>query len=217
MDRDWNVWLNAPLSFLVQRGRDWKWGDQDGGEGKLGKVVKGSSTDAKEGWANVKWDQSGSTNAYRIGDSSSYDLKVGKSNRRGLSYLDVIGGQLQRVWILSPPPQIVFQCKCANGHSMDKVKGSTRSSATCDICYKSMKERSPGDTIMSHCSTCDFDVCSVCMSGAHDVPVTEGSYVTVSPGYKDVEDAGGGPLVPGSYGVVTKTDSSSLPYKVCEI
>lgn len=44
--------------------------------------------------------------------------------------------------------------------------------------------------------------------------VTENSYVTVSDKYKDVADAGNGPLEPGKYGQVIKDDKSDKPFKV---
>lgn len=109
--------------------------------------------------------------------------------------------------------QIVFLGKCPGGHSTAETKGSVRSSAVCDICYMPMKERSPGDVLMQHCKACDFDVCSVCAtSGA--VAVTKGSYVTVSPKYKGIADAAEGPLQPGRFGQVVKTDDSDVPFKV---
>lgn len=56
----------------VRRGPDWKWGDQDGGEGKVGTVV--AAPDAVT-WARVRWD-SGVTNTYRWGHEDAYDLEV---------------------------------------------------------------------------------------------------------------------------------------------
>ena len=112
--------------------------------------------------------------------------------------------------------QIVYLGKCHNGHAMKSVKGSERSSATCDFCYRPIKERSPGDTPVNYCTTCDFDVCSKCMSGA-SVGICEGSYVTVSANYKTHSDAAGGPLVPGRYGVVLRDDKSSKPFEVRQL
>jgi hypothetical protein len=45
-----------------------KWGDQDGGPGKLGTIVGEG-----DGWAKVKWD-SGHENQYRIGQDGCFDL-----------------------------------------------------------------------------------------------------------------------------------------------
>lgn len=56
----------------VVRGIDWKWGDQDGplpGEGTvIGEL-------GEDGWIRVQWDN-GSTNSYRMGKESKYDLKL---------------------------------------------------------------------------------------------------------------------------------------------
>ena len=56
----------------VVRGKDWKWGEQDGG-GK-GQVIKnGPRTD--KGWIRAKWDDGGE-NDYRMGKENCYDLQV---------------------------------------------------------------------------------------------------------------------------------------------
>ncbi len=78
------------IGARVQRGIDWqahrgvaervarcadfggfvhrKWGDQDGGPGKLGTIIGEG-----DGWAKVKWD-AGQENQYRIGQDECYDL-----------------------------------------------------------------------------------------------------------------------------------------------
>jgi hypothetical protein len=53
----------------VARGKDWKWGDQDGGAGKLGRVKVVQA----DGWASVKWDN-GRSNNYRY--AGGRDLRV---------------------------------------------------------------------------------------------------------------------------------------------
>lgn len=55
----------------VARGRDWKWGDQDGNG--AGTVIK---HDGITGWARVQWDFDGSSNSYRNGADNSYDLRI---------------------------------------------------------------------------------------------------------------------------------------------
>merc|ERR1712080_300732 len=55
----------------VQRGPDWRWGDQDGGIGSIGTV----QAEERLGWARVRW-PSGAENGYRVGDSGKYDLQV---------------------------------------------------------------------------------------------------------------------------------------------
>ncbi len=46
------------VGMRVMRGPDWEWGDQDGGKGSYGTVVDESSV--REGWVDVKWDNSSS-------------------------------------------------------------------------------------------------------------------------------------------------------------
>ena len=62
---DWLVDKN------VVRGRDWKWGDQDGGNGNVG-IVRDTCED---GWVEVKW-RNGKVGQYRWGNDNCFDLKV---------------------------------------------------------------------------------------------------------------------------------------------
>ena len=65
----------------VVRGPDWKWDDQDGGEGGMGTVLFVPA--GGKGWVTVKWD-AGSTYNYRFGtdgdygkpETAQYDLMV---------------------------------------------------------------------------------------------------------------------------------------------
>ena len=59
------------VGHQVRRGRDWKWGSQDGGKGSTGKVVRLDSV----GWVRVEW-SNGDANNYRWGDGGCYDLEV---------------------------------------------------------------------------------------------------------------------------------------------
>ena len=54
----------------VQRGPDWKWDDQDGGEGEQGTITNAPDENT---WARVEWDAGGS-NSYRWGQEDSWDL-----------------------------------------------------------------------------------------------------------------------------------------------
>lgn len=58
----------------VKRGPDWKWSDQDGGEGSTGVVVSGSDRNA-DGWVRVQW-SNGETNGYRWGVEKAFDLEM---------------------------------------------------------------------------------------------------------------------------------------------
>ena len=59
----------------VKRGRDWKWGNQDGGEGTLGTVTDVSD----DTWVEVRWDN-GPTCQYRWGNEGKYDVMVVPDN-----------------------------------------------------------------------------------------------------------------------------------------
>ena len=78
--------LNGDMSCLngirVVRGPDWKWGDQDGGEGNAGTVFTensrryGMRDDLQPGMVFVLWDVNGKTDKYRCGHQGFYDLRV---------------------------------------------------------------------------------------------------------------------------------------------
>ena len=66
------------LGVRVIRGPDWKWNDQDGGEGWVGTVVEigkvGSQTSPAK-TVVVQWDGGSRTN-YRVGYEGQYDLRL---------------------------------------------------------------------------------------------------------------------------------------------
>ncbi len=70
-------WVTGPAAGALQvgdrvrRGPDWKWDDQDGGVGNLGRVV---STAGGGAWTRVQWD-AGTSNTYRWGEEGAYDLE----------------------------------------------------------------------------------------------------------------------------------------------
>ncbi|XP_072101518.1 E3 ubiquitin-protein ligase MIB2 isoform X1 [Mobula birostris] len=59
----------------VVRGTDWDWGNQDGGEGKIGKVmdIRGWDTESGRSVSRVTW-SNGTTNVYRMGHKGKVDL-----------------------------------------------------------------------------------------------------------------------------------------------
>ncbi|KAF8774870.1 E3 ubiquitin-protein ligase MIB2 like protein [Argiope bruennichi] len=73
----------------VVRGPDWDWGNQDGGEGKTGKVldIRGWDNESERSVANVTW-SSGSTNVYRLGHKGKVDLKYTQDAVGGYYYRD---------------------------------------------------------------------------------------------------------------------------------
>ena len=67
----------------VIRGVDWQWEDQDGGNGRRGKVteVQDWSAASPRSAAYVIWD-TGAKNLYRVGFEGQADLKVGKTRAK---------------------------------------------------------------------------------------------------------------------------------------
>lgn len=95
--------LNLMFNFLFQvvRGPDWDWNDQDGGEGKTGRVIdiRGWDNESGRSVANVTW-TSGSTNVYRLGHKGKVDLKYVHDATNGFYYKDhlpVLGVEQENV------------------------------------------------------------------------------------------------------------------------
>lgn len=64
------------VGLKVVRGPDWKWENQDGGEGHVGTVVEvGRSNGTLDKQVFVVWDN-GVRGNYRIGYSGAYDLRT---------------------------------------------------------------------------------------------------------------------------------------------
>ncbi|XP_061194921.1 uncharacterized protein LOC133203068 [Saccostrea echinata] len=59
------------VGCLVVRGPDWKWGDQDGGEGNIGSVFRVRNN----GSVNVRW-RNGNVRDYRFGYKGTFDLLI---------------------------------------------------------------------------------------------------------------------------------------------
>ncbi|XP_013118452.1 E3 ubiquitin-protein ligase MIB2 [Stomoxys calcitrans] len=82
----------------VVRGPDWEWGQQDGGEGKCGRVmeIRGWDNESCRSVANVSW-TTGSTNVYRLGHKGNVDLKYVVPATGGYYYKDhmPVLGQLE--------------------------------------------------------------------------------------------------------------------------
>lgn len=73
-----NDGIAMEVGLRVVRGPDWKWGNQDEGEGHVGTVVEigrqGSDT-SPDKTVVVQWD-SGSRTNYRVGYQDAFDLRV---------------------------------------------------------------------------------------------------------------------------------------------
>ncbi|XP_015600108.1 E3 ubiquitin-protein ligase MIB2 [Cephus cinctus] len=91
------------VGLRVVRGQDWKWGDQDGGEGHAGTVVEigkppvpgnsGSSSNSTDKTPDktviVQWDH-GSRSNYRVGYQGAYDILVFDNAAAGVKHSSII-------------------------------------------------------------------------------------------------------------------------------
>ena len=84
----------------VVRGPDWKWGEQDGGEGHAGTVVEIGGTAKKEenkekhppsprGTVILQWDTGVRTN-YRVGHQNAYDLRTLDSAPASINHSNIV-------------------------------------------------------------------------------------------------------------------------------
>lgn len=64
---------NVKKGLKVVRGRDWEYGNQDGGPGSVGTII-GESTLVKN-WYNVRW-ENGNGNSYRVGNTIDNDCDL---------------------------------------------------------------------------------------------------------------------------------------------
>jgi len=77
------------LGLRVVRGTNWQWGEQDGGEGHVGTVVKPGMQSCDVVVSNtvfVLWD-SGQLANYRVGRDTAYDLRQFDNAAAGLARL----------------------------------------------------------------------------------------------------------------------------------
>ncbi|GAB6018437.1 hypothetical protein CHUAL_000145 [Chamberlinius hualienensis] len=80
------------VGLRVVRGPDWKWGNQDGGEGHVGTVVevgKAGSSTSPDKTVVVQWD-SGSRTNYRVGYQNAFDLRICDNAPIGVKHPNII-------------------------------------------------------------------------------------------------------------------------------
>ncbi|KAL4709830.1 hypothetical protein ACJJTC_001284, partial [Scirpophaga incertulas] len=98
------------IGTRVVRGKDWKWGDQDGVPGGEGRVIGELGED---GWVRVAWD-AGGTNSYRMGKEGKYDLKLARSPSPPPSVDETIHGPTVDANIeWWPVSEVRSACACA--------------------------------------------------------------------------------------------------------
>lgn len=147
--------MSTPLGLGVRvvRGPDWKWGDQDGGEGFTGTVVEicgpnGGNNSAAGGGGGVKppdntvilqWDGGSRTN-YRIGHQNAFDLRVIDNAAIGVRHANIC-------------------CKTCGNNSLNNPRSSE------------VGQQNGIYGLRWNCSGCaDVDLCTNCYMGdRHDV------------------------------------------------
>lgn len=70
--------MSVEVGTRVVRGPDWKWGEQDGGEGCVGTVVevgRPGSRSSPDKTVVIHWDN-GCENNFRVGYDGAYDLRL---------------------------------------------------------------------------------------------------------------------------------------------
>ncbi|KAM8829551.1 E3 ubiquitin-protein ligase MIB2 isoform 4-T4 [Synchiropus picturatus] len=83
---------NMEVGMRVVRGLDWKWGNQDDGEGHVGTVVeigRQGSTTTPDKTVVVQWDSGTRTN-YRTGYQGAYDLLLYDNAQIGVRHSNII-------------------------------------------------------------------------------------------------------------------------------
>ncbi|KAL1497179.1 hypothetical protein ABEB36_008179 [Hypothenemus hampei] len=101
-----NILYGIFVEAKVIRGFNWEWGNQDGGPGKIGRVVeiKGWNNESYRSVVNVHW-FSGSTNVYRLGHKGICDVQFVEPSSGGSYYpehLPILGQQMD-AQITRPP------------------------------------------------------------------------------------------------------------------
>ncbi len=77
--------MEVKPGLRVVRGPDWKWSDQDGGQGCVGTLVSVTKDKVEDGYAAVvQWDAGNRCN-YRCGLDGKYDLRIYDSVQIGES------------------------------------------------------------------------------------------------------------------------------------
>ncbi|XP_035697228.1 E3 ubiquitin-protein ligase MIB2-like isoform X1 [Branchiostoma floridae] len=146
------------VGLRVIRGPDWKWANQDDGEGHIGTVVeigRPGSTASPDKTAVVQWDSGMRTN-YRVGYQGSYDLLVYDNAPIGVKHPNIICDDCKQHGIRG------VRWKCTECHDFD----------LCTVCY--MKDK--------HLTTHQFERYETAQSAGVRVPKRHGSVKVQSRG-----------------------------------
>ncbi|CAH7449000.1 E3 ubiquitin-protein ligase MIB2 isoform X6 [Phodopus roborovskii] len=105
------------VGMRVVRGMDWKWGQQDGGEGGVGTVVelgRHGSPSTPDRTVVVQWDQGTRTN-YRAGYQGAHDLLLYDNAQIGIRHPNII-------------------CDCCKKHGLRGMRWKCRVCFDYDLC-----------------------------------------------------------------------------------
>lgn len=105
------------VGMRVVRGVDWKWGQQDGGEGSVGTVVelgRHGSPSTPDRTVVVQWDQGTRTN-YRAGYQGAHDLLLYDNAQIGVRHPNII-------------------CDCCKKHGLRGMRWKCRVCFDYDLC-----------------------------------------------------------------------------------
>ncbi|KAL1776691.1 E3 ubiquitin-protein ligase MIB2 isoform X1 [Sigmodon hispidus] len=105
------------VGMRVVRGMDWKWGQQDGGEGGVGTVVelgRHGSPSTPDRTVVVQWDQGTCTN-YRAGYQGAHDLLLYDNAQIGIRHPNII-------------------CDCCKKHGLRGMRWKCRVCFDYDLC-----------------------------------------------------------------------------------
>lgn len=191
----------ARAGLRVSRGIDWKWGQQDGGEGGLGRLVKAAR---EEGWWTVCWDI-GREDSYRVGKDGCFDLLVAADH--GCSAGG--GGRSLRVG---------DKVKLALGfESMSDAAGGPLGPGRVG---EVMEDDGSWKPYKVRCGTREWWYMAEALQPASEAApsqrrrLTSGDSVQLSKGFANASDAADGPLRPGDIGTIVRDDHSNMPYQV---
>ncbi|XP_014799364.1 PREDICTED: E3 ubiquitin-protein ligase MIB2-like [Calidris pugnax] len=114
---DVDPYASMQVGMRVVRGVDWKWGNQDNGEGNVGTVVEigrtGSPT-TPDKTVVVQWDQGNRTN-YRTGFQGAYDLLLYDNAQIGVRHPNII-------------------CDCCKKHGIQGMRWKCKMCFDYDLC-----------------------------------------------------------------------------------
>eukprot|EP00047_Mylnosiga_fluctuans_P004441 m.234548 g.234548 ORF g.234548 m.234548 type:complete len:1138 (+) comp12675_c0_seq1:83-3496(+) len=221
---------NVVIGGRVVRGPDWRWGDQDG-QGP-GVIV----SQEREGWVTVRWDNSSSSNTYRV-MADQHDL-VYVAEDMGLA----VAAHPHRLTAFS---RMGYHCDmCGANDSPGRFRcGSGCDYDLCGSCATRCAHRgewrgpersrwcSPAESpdgipcahgaaiTQGHWSCCGLlsqhgGGCWAGEEAIRSLALQIGDLVVLSSEYRSAEDARRGPLKPRDVGIIIEKDESSKPFHV---